>query len=252
LFGYAGNMTAEIKNCYNASSILGGGSGGAIAGGYASNGKLTITNSIYASDFNGASKAFPNTDSWSSSQGTGSCKGITSTEMKSQSTVVLLNDLVYTIVQNKNEGYPIHKNSLLESEEVPEEAPKVITLTDKSTYVLENGYVKGINAGTSLETIRSNISNKEGIIISTPGTGGLITLTINGNVTDSAIIIVCGDVDGDGLIDSTDYLRIKSEFLGLLTFDEPSYLAADVDGDGTIDSTDYLIIKNAFLGRISL
>jgi hypothetical protein len=167
--------------------------------------------------------------------------------MKSQSTVVLLNDSVYTIVQNKNEGYPIHKNSLLESEEVPEEAPKVITLTDKSTYVLENGYVKGINAGTSLETIRSNISNKEGIIISTPGTGGLITLTINGNVTDSAIIIVRGDVDGDGLIDSTDYLRIKSEFLGLLTFDEPSYLAADVDGDGRLTALDaaYILQKSA-------
>jgi hypothetical protein len=163
--------------------------------------------------------------------------------MKSQSTATLLNDAVYTYVQSENEGYPIHKNSLLESEEVY----ITITLTENSTYVLENGYIKGIAPDTSAEIIRNNISNKEGINISKAGTGGLITLTINGDVLDSAVIIISGDVDGDGTIDSTDYLRIKSKFLSKITFDEPTSIAGDVNSDGTIDSTDYLIIKNMFL-----
>ncbi len=243
IFGYAGNTTAEIKNCYNASSILGGGSNGAIAGGYSSGGKITITNSIFANNFGGANNAFQGTNSWSSASGSGTCQSKTPAEMKSQSTATLLNDAVYTYIQSKNEGYPIHKNSLLESEEVY----NTIKLNENSKYVLENGYIKGIAPNTSTEIIRSNISNKEGIHISKAGTGGLITLTINGDIVDSAVIVISGDVNGDGTIDSTDYLRIKSKFLSKITFDEPTSIAGDVNSDGTIDSTDYIIIKNMFL-----
>ena len=57
-----------------------------------------------------------------------------------------------------------------------------------------------------------------------------------------------GDVNGDGNIDSTDYLIIKSTFLGKTSLNSTQYNAADIDSNGIIDTTDYLRVKSHFLG----
>jgi hypothetical protein len=59
-------------------------------------------------------------------------------------------------------------------------------------------------------------------------------------------------VDGNGLIDGTDYLRIKSVFLEDCALAACQELAADVDGNGIVDSTDYLRIKAHFYGTYNL
>ena len=61
-----------------------------------------------------------------------------------------------------------------------------------------------------------------------------------------------GDVNADGAIDSTDYLRIKGHFLGTFTLEGVAFKAGDVNEDGVIDSTDYLRIKGHFLGTYNL
>ena len=61
-----------------------------------------------------------------------------------------------------------------------------------------------------------------------------------------------GDVNNDGTVDSTDYLRIKSHFLGTITLEGKEFKAGDVDSSGTIDSTDYLRIKSHFFGEYDL
>ena len=61
-----------------------------------------------------------------------------------------------------------------------------------------------------------------------------------------------GDVDGNGIIDSTDYLRIKGHFLGTYTITGIALESGDVTSDGVIDSTDYLRIKGHFLGTYNL
>jgi hypothetical protein len=61
-----------------------------------------------------------------------------------------------------------------------------------------------------------------------------------------------GDVTGDGVVDSTDYLRVKMHFLGTYTLKDVAFKAGDVTEDGTIDSTDYLRIKMHFLGTYNL
>ncbi len=58
-----------------------------------------------------------------------------------------------------------------------------------------------------------------------------------------------GDVDGTGVVDSTDYLRLKKVFLGEMPSPKGIYMySADMDQNGSIDSTDYLQIKKIFLG----
>ena len=56
-------------------------------------------------------------------------------------------------------------------------------------------------------------------------------------------------MDGSGVVDSTDYLRLKKVFLGEFPSPEGIYMySADMDQSGKIDSTDYLQIKKIFLG----
>ncbi len=65
-------------------------------------------------------------------------------------------------------------------------------------------------------------------------------------------VIVKGDVDGDGEIHATDYLRIKSYFLGIFNLDSISFQAADIDENNEIGTTDYLRIKKYMLDSSNL
>ncbi len=77
-------------------------------------------------------------------------------------------------------------------------------------------------------------------------TGDLIS--ING---DESIAEVVGDVDGDGLITTTDYLRLKSFILGEIGLESACYSAGDTDNNGAINSTDYYQIKSYCLKRFN-
>ena len=57
-----------------------------------------------------------------------------------------------------------------------------------------------------------------------------------------------GDVDNNGVIDATDYMRVKAAFLRESELSEDEFRAADVDRNGVIDTTDYIRIKAHFLG----
>jgi hypothetical protein len=63
---------------------------------------------------------------------------------------------------------------------------------------------------------------------------------------------VVGDTDGDGIVNSTDYLQIKSNFLGIYTLKGTAYAMADVDFDGEITTTDYIRIKSSFLDSYTI
>lgn len=65
-------------------------------------------------------------------------------------------------------------------------------------------------------------------------------------------VVIIGEVDGDGEITSTDYMRIKGNLNGTLTMEEIYKEASDVDNDGVLSSTDYLRIKSYFLGDFQL
>lgn len=65
----------------------------------------------------------------------------------------------------------------------------------------------------------------------------------NGN-NDSNI----GDVNGDGKIDSFDYIFVKRHVMGTYTLNDEAVKRADVDKNGEITFTDYISIKRAVMG----
>jgi|LSQX01.2.fsa_nt_gb arabinogalactan endo-1,4-beta-galactosidase len=61
-----------------------------------------------------------------------------------------------------------------------------------------------------------------------------------------------GDVNADGVVNSTDYAVLRRYILGLIN-DLPAtndIIAADLNLDGAINSTDYMILKRYLLGTI--
>lgn len=57
-------------------------------------------------------------------------------------------------------------------------------------------------------------------------------------------LVMLGDVNGDGLVKSKDYMMIKNYIMGTLELSEAEKKAADVNNDGEIKSKDYMMIKN--------
>ena len=83
-------------------------------------------------------------------------------------------------------------------------------------------------------------------------TGQLIKLVVNGELCDTARIVVRGDINGDGEIDLADSVSTINHYLGkpgqLITTDY-KVAAADVNKDGDIDLADSVAIINHYLGK---
>ena len=61
------------------------------------------------------------------------------------------------------------------------------------------------------------------------------------------IPFVKGDTDGDGMIDSTDLLRVQQYIIGQLEFDGELEIDLDLNEDGFVDSTDLVIMQMMIL-----
>jgi propanediol utilization protein len=122
--------------------------------------------------------------------------------------------------------------------------------------------VNGVTESTSVDSLLKQFQNKtlevvdgKGIVISGSaivGTGAQINLYEKDKIIDSVSVVVLGDVDGNGIVDTTDIVRVKAAFLGSFMLDDAESNAADVDGNGIIDTTDYMRVMSHFLGSYDL
>ncbi len=95
----------------------------------------------------------------------------------------------------------------------------------------------------------SSVTDKSGNAIEGVLSTGLI---VSVSEEEKYTVVISGDVDGTGTIDSTDYLLIKKTFLKEITLENEYFAAADTDGSLDISSADYLQIKSHFLGIFNL
>ena len=116
-----------------------------------------------------------------------------------------------------------------------------------------SGAVSLIDPGTSVKTLREGFKYSEYIGVfkdgkqlsdtDTAGTGCEIRLTVNGKVYEKSVCVITGDVNGDGKITITDYLKIKERIQSGTALAKEKEYASDVNGDGKVTITDYLRLK---------
>ena len=95
----------------------------------------------------------------------------------------------------------------------------------------------------------TKITDIEGATLEGTVTGTGATVTLNDN---TYILVVLGDVSGDGEVKSKDYMMIKNYIMGTLNLNDAEKKAADVSKDNEIKSKDYMIIKNYIMGSASI
>ena len=80
-----------------------------------------------------------------------------------------------------------------------------------------------------------------------------MTFKINTNNKDyTYTVVIKGDVNGDGLIYATDYVKVKNHIMGKTTLTGPYLEASDINNDGNIYATDYVQIKNHIMGKSTI
>jgi hypothetical protein len=137
-----------------------------------------------------------------------------------------------------------------------------LMLFNSSNYKREGEYIKNISSSTDVKTLLSHfdnynlqVVNKSGDILESEdivGTGSTIKLVINNAPVDSATVVVYGDVDGSGIVDTIDYMRIKAAMIGKFTLTNTEFEAADLDRNECIDATDYIRVKSYLLGNYQI
>ena len=144
----------------------------------------------------------------------------------------------------------------------PVEVKEAITLTEDATCGLEDDLLVNVRVGTKVSALLRQLENENLTVQDQSGnplsntavlsTGVTMNLYRDGKLLDRVTVVVTGDVNGDGVVDTTDYMRVKALFLGRLQLSAAETRAADVDGSQSVDTTDYMKIKAYMLVKIDL
>ena len=75
------------------------------------------------------------------------------------------------------------------------------------------------------------------------GTGYTVALQIDGSIIDKLTIIVKGDINGTGTVNSRDVQLLYDQLNGSETLSDIQLLACDMNSDELIDTSDLLLLK---------
>ncbi len=145
--------------------------------------------------------------------------------------------------------------TLPEGAEIPEEP---FELVENSTYKLDEAHVQTPTELTSISALKAQFAC-EVKVYSAAGTEladdaimgtGCIVKKYNtaGDLTNEVIVIMPGDISGDGSVDTSDYVAAKSLMTGTVSFGAPNEKAADATKDGVLGTSDYILIKGHCIG----
>ena len=128
----------------------------------------------------------------------------------------------------------------------------------------EDKYIIGMEERTTISEFISNIENDSSTLkiynkdlveeldyTSVVKTGQIIKLIINGKEYDELLLIVRGDINGDGEVNVTDKTIIKNHILSKEEITDYRKYAADVVEDNEINVSDNTKLGNYVLGKIT-
>lgn len=222
LGGVVGENCGEVWGCYGVPSINGNKYMGSVAGingvknglknCYGSDAYSTIGNSV------GAAETFVG--------------------MNSENFAYELNLIsdVWAQSDHFNGGYPFNKNT---------------ARLAFFTYGEENGYLDLKNGAVSIEELVENSCTGEikvsfnGATVTSGnvGTGYIVSLIRDEKVVQSLTAVVKGDIDSNGIVNSSDAFLVKAYLRRFINFDSNEKLGAEFDADGAVTTLDYIRLK---------
>ena len=129
--------------------------------------------------------------------------------------------------------------------------------TPESNYELNELNIVNVSPETSYQDVLDNFIDKNTVKIyntkdkevssGNVGTGFVVKKTIAGKEMKFKFVVL-GDATGDGLINSSDLLRVRQHLLELITLKDENFIAADITGNDVINSSDLLRVRQHLLG----
>ncbi len=132
--------------------------------------------------------------------------------------------------------------------------PVKFELRDPSPYTMNGlGTVRLSGIGASASQIASEFKCSVGVYTAkgvqmgdteVPGTGCMVRrVNSTGVVTDEAVIVVGGDVNGDGQVSAADYMAMRTSITGVSGEFKGAFAeASDMNGDGQFSASDYTAV----------
>lgn len=130
--------------------------------------------------------------------------------------------------------------------------------------VKKDNYVYGFSLGAKIEDVKKllsshsdvklvNFQNSSNQNISTGIISTNMKFTLQFNQKEYRYtVVIRGDVNGDGKIYATDYVKIKNHIMGKTKLTGAYFMAADINQDNQIYATDYMKIKNHIMGKSTI
>lgn len=133
--------------------------------------------------------------------------------------------------------------------------------TLNTDYMIQDGYLTGVEPGTSLEDFRKKLNLPEGSSAdltddkggakasgSLMQTGDRLTITNEKTGENSQLVVlIYGDTNGDGIIDIFDLVAVRNHIIKLRSLTGVIGLAGDVNRDEVIDIFDLVGIRNSII-----
>lgn len=150
----------------------------------------------------------------------------------------------------------VYTLSITRDAPLPEGERPTITGED---YILTEDVVTGVQPGTDVQKFVDALKIEKGTgrlvdadgKVKTDGkvaTGDILQLMNGQSVHDEYPVVIYGDVNGDGAINSQDLRRAQRHILGVKAVEGYPLAAADANRDGTVDSRDLRRTQRYILG----
>ncbi len=153
-------------------------------------------------------------------------------------------------------------NAYLQPNDVPFDINFTVTNTtlneilDKSL-TFDGDYVSGFEAGSHIGDYYTG--DYKVVAYASDGTAVVTDNALaTGNIikrydkddtcVDTATVVIKGDVNGDGVINTRDYISVRLHLLGISSVEGASFKASDINGDTIVNTLDYINLRLYLLG----
>lgn len=134
--------------------------------------------------------------------------------------------------------------------------PTSLSLKSGASASVGGEYMTGVNTSTTVISLKSlfneddsyiSVKDEKGNVVSdnyVVGTGFTVNLVVEGVVKQTYKLVIKGDISGDGIVSSNDYVALAKHLNNTVVLSDVCQKAADCDNSGELSTTDYIVMKN--------